>query len=49
MTEDYKLVKKVIEWPFHKKIAHKVTNMHELDKSRGIVDPFHWAQDMTQT
>ena len=46
MTKDYDEVKKIIQYPFHKKIPYKIQNMHE---SASLIDPFHWVQDMTPT
>jgi len=49
MHEEYEQVKKIVSWPQHKRLPHKVINMHEsgLDKARAVYDPYHWVQNIT--
>ena len=46
LNKDYEEVKKIITYPFHKKVNYKIQNMHETAQ---LVDPFHWVQDITPT
>ena len=45
----YEEVKQAVEWPQHKRLPHKVMNMHEsgLDKAKAVYDPYHWVQNIT--
>lgn len=40
LNKDYEEVKKIITYPFHKKVGYKIQNMHE---TASLVDPFHWV------
>ena len=45
--EFYEQAQEHAHWPEHKKVPHKIKNMHETGKN-AVVDPYHWIEDASE-